>query len=490
MALAMVNGAARVYRGFMNSDYILKGRGQLALHQPEWAYAAPSGAAATPSASPASGGFEAAVKAHDAAYEAAAHSGPAKGARRYAKAEAITEQLNRAPSPSTRTEYTDEAVTEQPSKTVSSAKTEIGEDGSLYPDRNKTDTAKMNAFNHGGASKKTVGPDVDNVDYTMEDFLDTINPLQQIPIVNMIYRHLTGDKISGVAQVMGSALFWGPTGIITGAVDAIFEQEKGGDVGETMMASILGTETSGAKDLPSNKEKIKAQETMLADASNIQNSAAVVASKTPAKQPFGGVMGNEQPRVANVADTPIANDDAQDAPDTETAVADAADPVDAESARILATATPAASAPVNHKPIEADGHKMFSLAGVPRHPSVASHMPMRDMPDVRLKTYGKEIAKSTPAGNMKDGAGLLGLQGPTAAIAAAPRDVMDIPATVLPDPGFTAPMAMPAANGNVQTPSGNQIPAQLIQDMMLMNMQKYQDMKGGASRGSSLDING
>lgn len=490
----------------MNSDYILKGRSQLALHKPEWAYAAPSASASVSSAAPATASFEAAVKAHDAAYETVKEtvkhtSGTAKGTHRYAKAEAITEQLNRASSPSARTQEADETVAEQPAQTSSATSSEIGEDGSLYPERNKTDAAKMNAFNHSGISKKSVGPGVDTVDYTFEDFLDTINPLQQIPIVNMIYRNLTGDKISGVAQVMGSALFWGPTGIITGAVDAIFEQEKGGDVGQTMMASLLGTETPGARDLPSNKAKIKAQETMLADASNINTSATVVASQTPsvhapsaypvaakqapAKQPFGGVMGNEQPRVAN-----IANDDAQEAPETETADVDAVDPVDAESARILAAATPAAPAPVNHKPIEADGHKMFSLAGVPRHPSIAAHMPLRDMPDVRLKTYGKEIAKSTPAGNLKDGAGLLGLQKPAAALAAAPTDAMDIPATVLPDPGFTAPMNMPAANGNVQTPSGNQIPAQLIQDMMLMNMQKYQDGLKNGTRGSSLDING
>ncbi len=476
----------------MHSDYILKGRGQLALHKPDWVSIAPSAPAVASSAAPATSGFEAAVKAHDAAYETVKHtSTSSKGTHRYAKAEAITDQLNKAPSRSASTRD----VVEQPAEPSSEASSEIGEDGSLYPERNKSSATKMNAFNHSGVNKKTVGPGVDTVDYTMEDFLDTINPLQQIPIVNMIYRNLTGDKISGVAQVMGSALFWGPTGIITGAVDAIFEQEKGGDMGETIMAGILGTETRGAKDLPSNKLKLQAQETMLADASNINNSATVAASQTPsvqaptvynrlatkeapAKQPFGGVMGNEQPRVANVTNSHIANDDDNVASEVETAEID---PVDAESARILATATPA---PVTHKPVEADGHKMFSLAGVPRHPSVASHMPLRDMPDVRLKTYGKEIAKSTPAGTMKDGAGLLGLQKPAAELAA------DIPATVLPDPSFSAPIHIPAANGNMQTPSGNQIPAQLIQDMMLMNMQKYQDGLKNGTRGSSLDING
>ncbi|MDX1921593.1 MAG: hypothetical protein SFW65_00500 [Alphaproteobacteria bacterium] len=479
----------------MNSDYVLKGRGQLALHKPDWASAvavaptsperlrdsaermANKGAEA---ARQTNSDFAAAVDAHDAAYKAAkdAH-GAHKKASRYAKAEAITEQLNKSSQPSARSdvkpqETSDEDAAPQPS--------EISQDGSLYPERNKNDGVKMNAFNHSGANKKTVGPDVDTVDYSFEDFIDTINPLQQIPVVNMIYRHVSGDEISGHAKVMGSALYWGPMGVVTGAIDAMFEQEKGGDVGQTVIAGLLGVDTPNAHKLPSNQ--IKAQETMLASAAPEENIAIkaanthrVAAKAAPAKQPFGGVMGNETP-------VDVANNTAHDDADMGA--------VDEATARKIAGAQQVKS-PLPHGPVEADGHKMYSLAGVARHPSIATHMPARDVPDVRLKTYGKEIAKSASAapqmGSMKDGAGLLGLTQPSAAIAAAPANEFDIPATRLPDPGFTAPLQMPAANSNVTT-GGNPIPAQLIQDMMLMNMQKYQDMKGGTSRGASLDING
>ena len=32
-------------------------------------------------------------------------------------------------------------------------------------------------------------------DFTFDDFLDIINPLQHLPIVSMIYRAITGDNI-------------------------------------------------------------------------------------------------------------------------------------------------------------------------------------------------------------------------------------------------------------------------------------------------------
>ena len=39
------------------------------------------------------------------------------------------------------------------------------------------------------------------------DFLDTINPLQQLPIIGSIYRAVTGDEISSQAHYAGSALY-------------------------------------------------------------------------------------------------------------------------------------------------------------------------------------------------------------------------------------------------------------------------------------------
>lgn len=380
----------------MNSDYILKGKGQITLHQPDWAKFTPGNPVTSASQS-----------------------------------------------------------SDEPAQATSRAK------------------PRMNEFTHSG-SKKTVGPDVDNVDYTFDDFLDTINPLQQIPILNMVYRNLTGDRISGVAQVTGSALYGGPIGIITGAIDAIFEQEKGGDMGETILAGLFGTDTPNAKNLPSNQPGNQPHQ--LPDAvpgdlpagygsGSMLANAAPTAQKIAVKQPFGGVMGDQTP-PAGADPLQTVEHITQDESDQETP--------------ILAGAKD--TMPATHRPFEAEGRKMYSLAGVTRHPSVATVMPPHNVPDARLKSYGKMTASSTPP-SLDAAATILGLQQKGAALAATDEGAS------LPNPGFSAPLPV----GDIKTPSGNAIPAALIQDMMLMNMQKYQDgLKNGImpSRGASLDVNG
>jgi hypothetical protein len=40
-------------------------------------------------------------------------------------------------------------------------------------------------------------PDTGTVDMDFWDFVDIVNPLQHIPVVNTIYRELTGDTVKG-----------------------------------------------------------------------------------------------------------------------------------------------------------------------------------------------------------------------------------------------------------------------------------------------------
>jgi hypothetical protein len=74
-----------------------------------------------------------------------------------------------------------------------------------------------------------------------KDFLDIINPLQQLPIVGTIYRSLTGDTISAGARMAGGALMGGPIGFLVSAINAGLEAATGGDVGEHLMAMVTGS---------------------------------------------------------------------------------------------------------------------------------------------------------------------------------------------------------------------------------------------------------
>ncbi|CAO3414504.1 hypothetical protein [Azospirillum argentinense] len=70
------------------------------------------------------------------------------------------------------------------------------------------------------------------------DFLDIINPLQHIPIVNTIYREITGDTIKPSSKVIGGILFGGPLGGMASIANAVVEQAQGKDIGGQIMASL------------------------------------------------------------------------------------------------------------------------------------------------------------------------------------------------------------------------------------------------------------
>lgn len=74
------------------------------------------------------------------------------------------------------------------------------------------------------------------------DIVDTLNPLQHIPVVAQIYRHLTGDTISPMARVAGGALYGGPIGLVTSLLDAAVAEQSGSDIGEHLIATLTGGE--------------------------------------------------------------------------------------------------------------------------------------------------------------------------------------------------------------------------------------------------------
>jgi len=66
--------------------------------------------------------------------------------------------------------------------------------------------------------------------YGFKDILDIINPLQHIPIVDHIYRRLSGDTIKPSGEILGGALYGGAAGAAGGLFNAIFEHETGKDI--------------------------------------------------------------------------------------------------------------------------------------------------------------------------------------------------------------------------------------------------------------------
>jgi hypothetical protein len=82
--------------------------------------------------------------------------------------------------------------------------------------------------------------------FSFGDFLDIINPLQHIPVVSTIYRHLTGDEIGTPEKIAGDTLYGGVTGLICSIGDALFAEVTGKSVGDTVYAALIGDDDKTA----------------------------------------------------------------------------------------------------------------------------------------------------------------------------------------------------------------------------------------------------
>jgi len=99
--------------------------------------------------------------------------------------------------------------------------------------------ASTNNSSQAGFFSSSDGP-------SFKDVLDTINPLQHIPIISSIYQSMTGDVQSPASKLTGGALFGGPVGFIGSLFDTIFQSATGSDIGTHLIATVTGTALPGA----------------------------------------------------------------------------------------------------------------------------------------------------------------------------------------------------------------------------------------------------
>lgn len=59
------------------------------------------------------------------------------------------------------------------------------------------------------------------------EFLDIVNPLHHIPVVGNVYRRITGDNLSPVAQIIGGGLYGGAIGGMTSIISAAMQEHSG-----------------------------------------------------------------------------------------------------------------------------------------------------------------------------------------------------------------------------------------------------------------------
>jgi len=79
---------------------------------------------------------------------------------------------------------------------------------------------------------------------SFSDVLDVINPLQHIPLVNTLYRKLTGDSEGGVAEAAGGLLWGGPIGLGFALANLTVEDSTGKGIDDHMIAMVTGDDDS------------------------------------------------------------------------------------------------------------------------------------------------------------------------------------------------------------------------------------------------------
>lgn len=76
--------------------------------------------------------------------------------------------------------------------------------------------------------------------FTFADLLDVVNPLQHIPIIGTLYRHITGDALSPAARLAGGTLFGGAIGAALAGANIVVEDATGKDIGDQVLALFSG----------------------------------------------------------------------------------------------------------------------------------------------------------------------------------------------------------------------------------------------------------
>ena len=87
--------------------------------------------------------------------------------------------------------------------------------------------------------------DKPDAEFTFNDLIDIINPLQHLPVVSTIYRAITGDEISTHARAIGGGLYGGPLGMLAaGAIMAI--EEAAGTNPSEQLAALFNSDSGDA----------------------------------------------------------------------------------------------------------------------------------------------------------------------------------------------------------------------------------------------------
>jgi hypothetical protein len=158
-------------------------------------------------------------------------------------------------------------------------------------------------------------------DFTFDDLISIVNPLQHIPVVSTIYRSLTGETIKPFERILGDTLYGGVWGCVSAVANVVYQDVTGKDFGQTVLDfakdEILGNDDDAQTATASNAapdSSSTTNTTAAATAASI-NSSASTATAQPASLP--APAPTPAPSVANgppkTLQTPVPSTSPSDA---------------------------------------------------------------------------------------------------------------------------------------------------------------------------------
>jgi len=118
-----------------------------------------------------------------------------------------------------------------------------------------------------------------NGDFSFHDVLDTLNPLQHLPVIGTLYRWITGDQPGDIARVFGDGIYGGPLGFATGMLNVAVKEDTGKDPGEMVLSLLSGDDA-----------RVKLGSPSPAAAATTPAAAAAAAPAAPAAMPASAAM--------------------------------------------------------------------------------------------------------------------------------------------------------------------------------------------------------
>ncbi len=91
----------------------------------------------------------------------------------------------------------------------------------------------------GTSSKASDGKSGD-LDFSFDDLIDIVNPLQHLPVVGTLYRAITHDTIKTPEKIAGDTLYGGLWGFVSSVADTAFQAITGKNLGDTVLALFTG----------------------------------------------------------------------------------------------------------------------------------------------------------------------------------------------------------------------------------------------------------